>query len=89
MTWAIGVTGAAVLWVLIDEVSIWLGLQHWVLMDRGGRFLTSSGAWSSDLSRASVYRSRDHALQLGQGTPVRLTKALLTPTAPGSSIGGR
>lgn len=87
MTWAIGVISALAVWLVIEEVSIWLGLQHWVLMDRGGRFLTSSGAWSSDLSRASVYRSRDHALQLGRGTPVRLTKALLTPTAPGGTTG--
>ena len=83
MTWVIGMTGAVVLWVVIDELSIWLGLQHWVLMDRGGRFLTSSDAWSPDLSRASVFRSRDDALRVGRGTPVRLTKALLTPTAPG------
>lgn len=79
MIWAITAVLAVVIWVIVRELIVWLGLESWLLMDCGGRFLTSSGAWSAQVGDALVFGSKRAALDAGIGTPVRVTRALLTP----------
>jgi len=79
MIWAITAVLAVVIWLIIREMVVWLGLESWLLMDFGGRFLTSSGAWSAQVADAQVFGSKRAALEAGIGTPVRVTRAILTP----------